>query len=79
MADAPPESETTHSEKAQAASKEEESPLIKELEAKDREIIDLKVPPPARVFLSKPAPSHPLRRKRKGEQRKFSDNVWYAG
>lgn len=54
-ADAPPESETTQPEQAQPASKEEFS-LSKELEAKDREIIDLKVtttiPPPVRFFLS---------------------------
>lgn len=41
-ADAPPESDATQPEQAQPASKEE-SPLSKELEAKDREIIDLKV------------------------------------
>lgn len=41
-ADAPPESEITKPEQAQPAN-EEESPLGKELEAKDREIIDLKV------------------------------------
>lgn len=41
-ADAPPEAENTQPEQAQPAS-QEESPLNKELEAKDREIIDLKV------------------------------------
>ena len=41
-ADAPPESETIQPEQVQPASKEE-SPLGKEIEAKDREIIDLKV------------------------------------
>lgn len=41
-ADAPPEAEITQPEQAQPASGEE-SPLSKELEAKDREIIDLKV------------------------------------
>lgn len=55
-ADAPPESEIIQPEQAQPAS-EEESPLSKELEAKDREIIDLKVnkhPPtyPPSLFLS---------------------------
>lgn len=41
-ADAHPEAETTQPEQVQPASGEE-SPLSKELEAKDREIIDLKV------------------------------------
>lgn len=71
VADAPPESETTRSEQAQPASKEE-SPLIKELEAKDREIIDLKVTttnPPRHLSFSQNQPSPPLHRKRKGEQR----------
>lgn len=70
VADAPPESET---EKAQRASKEE-SPLIKELEAKDREIIDLKVTTPLSPSPQK-LPLPPLRRKRKGGTEKLSDNV----
>lgn len=66
-ADAPPESEITQPEQAQPASKEE-SPLDKELEAKDREIIDLKVNnhQPSRTCLSLKscAPSFSPKRKK---------------
>lgn len=56
-ADAPPEAENTQPEQAQPAS-HEESPLSKELEAKDREIIDLKVsknPSLSLFYSTKPA------------------------
>lgn len=66
-ADAHPEAETTQPEQVQPASAEE-SPLSKELEAKDREIIDLKVNKHPSLSLSlslKPARVPPFFPKRK--------------